>query len=129
MKKLFLTFAIALMGFTASFAQQPGKTKMTPEQKAVKSTAKLEKELSLTGAQKQKIYAIELDKYQKAEEWHKQNHEARKAQKDQHEALKKATDAKFDQVLTADQKKKMEVIRAEKKEKKGKHHKGKHQEA
>jgi protein CpxP len=121
MKRLFLTLAIAVLGLTAGYAQtSAGKTKVTPAQKAEKSTAKLQKELSLTADQKEKIYAIELDKFQKAERMHKSGHEAKEAQKDQHKAIKKETEAKLDKVLNADQKKKLEVLKTEKKAKKEK---------
>lgn len=117
MKRLFLTLAIAAIGFTASYAQSTPKEKMTPAQKAEKSTAKLEKELSLTADQKQKIYAIELDKATKSEEWHKKNNEARKAMKAQHDAAKQATEAQLEKVLTPDQKKKLTDLKAEQKQK------------
>lgn len=115
MKRIVLTLAIAFIGLTATFAQSTGKQKMTPEQRAEKSTAKLEKELTLTADQKQKIYAVELDKYKQTEAWHKQTSADRKAKKDQHMASKKETDAKIDQVLTPDQKKKLEDLRTAKK--------------
>ena len=127
MKRIVLTLAIAFIGLTASYAQTQGKQKMTPEQKAEKSTAKLEKELSLTADQKQKIYTVELDKYKKNEELHKQTSADRKAKKDQHVASKKETDAKIDKVLTSDQKKKLEDLRTAKKaraQNKKDHHKG-----
>jgi len=120
MKRVFLTLAIAVIGLTASYAQttaKPGTAsqKMTAEQKAQKATAKLEQELTLSADQKQKIYAVELDKYKKSEDWHKLTKANRKAQKDQHIALKKETDAKLNEVLTADQKKKLQDIHAAKK--------------
>jgi len=119
MKKLFLTLAIAFIGFTATYAQTAAhKEKTTPAQKAEKSTAKLQKELSLTADQKQKVYAIELDKFQKAESLHKSGHAARQAQKDQQKAIKKETEAKLDKVLNAEQKKKLDAVHAEKKAKK-----------
>jgi len=129
MKKLFLTLAIAVIGFTASYAQNTAKEKLTPAQKAEKSTAKLQKELSLTADQKQKVYAIELDKATKSEAWHKESKDTKKKMKDQHEAVKNASDAQIDKVLNADQKKKLSALKAEKKEKskdkKGKHNKTK----
>lgn len=115
MKTIVLTLAIAFIGLTSTFAQNTGKQKMTPEQRAEKSTAKLEKELTLTTDQKQKIYAVELDKYKQTEAWHKQSSADRKAKKDQYIASKTETDAKIDQVLTPDQKKKLEVLRTAKK--------------
>lgn len=127
MKRIVLTLAIAFAGLTATFAQSTGKQKMTPEQRAEKSTAKLEKELTLTADQKQKIYAVELDKYKQTEAWHKQTSADRKAKRDQHMASKKETDAKIDKVLTADQKKKLEDLRTAKKTRmqdKKDHHKG-----
>lgn len=127
MKRIVLTLAIAFIGLASSYAQGTGKQKMTPEQRAEKSTAKLEKELSLTADQKQKVYAVELDKYKQTEAWHKQTSADRKAKRDQHMASKKETDAKIDQVLTADQKKKLEDLRTAKKariQEKKDHHKG-----
>jgi protein CpxP len=117
MKTIVLTLAIALIGLTSGYAQTAGKQNMTAEQKAEKSTAKLEKTLQLTADQKQKIYAVELDKYKQSEAWHQQSNADRKAKKDQHIASKKETDAKIDQVLTADQKKKLEDLRTAKKAK------------
>lgn len=118
MKRLLLTLAIAAIGFTGSYAQDTPKDKMTPAQKAEKSTAKLQKELSLSADQKKKIYAIALDKANKSEEWHKKNKDAKKAQKAQHDALKKSTDDQISKVLTVEQQKKLNAIHAEKKEKK-----------
>lgn len=125
MKRLFLTLAIAAIGFTGSYAQDAPKDKMTPAQKAEKSTAKLQKELSLSADQKKKIYAIELDKATKGEEWHKKNKDAKKAQKAQHDAVKKSTDDQINKVLTPDQQKKLSTIHTEKKEKKDKKEKNK----
>lgn len=119
MKRLFLTLAIAAFAYTSNYAQTGNdKDKLSPAQKAEKSTAKLQKELILTADQKQKIYAIELDKFNKSEALHKSGHDAKKAQKDQHDAIKKETDAKLDRILTADQKKKLAAIKTEKKAKK-----------
>lgn len=116
MKKLFVTLAIAAIGITSAFAQNTPKQKLTPEQKAETNTARLQKELALTADQKQKVYALELDKFKQTEEWHKKSHEDRKAQKEQHKALKDASDAKLDQVLTPDQKKKLDAIKTERKD-------------
>lgn len=121
MKKVILTLAIALAGLTATYAQDGSKSKLTPEQKAEKTAGKLQKELSLTPDQQKKVYAIELDKFKKSEEWHKQSKDARKTMKDKHEEAKKASDTKLDQVLTPEQKKKLETLKAEKKDKKGDH--------
>jgi protein CpxP len=117
MKRLILTLAIAAFAFTGSFAQQVQKDKLSPAQKAEKTTAKLQKELSLSAAQKQKIYAIELNKANKAEEWHAKNHDAKKTMKAQHEELKKSTDEEISKVLTPEQNKKLMALKAAKKDK------------
>lgn len=126
MKKLFLTLAIAVMGLTASHAQTAAhKEKATPAEKAEKSTEKLQKELSLSADQKTKVYAIELDKFQKAETLHKSIHEAKADHKEKQKAIKKETEAKLDHILNPEQKKKLDVIQAEKKAKKDKKKAGK----
>ena len=123
MKKIVLTLVMVAAGIAGTYAQNV-KAKFTPEQKAEKSTAKLQQELSLTADQKQKIYAIELDKFKKTDEWHKKSSEVRKSQREQYTALKSETDAKLGQVLNADQKKKLEDTQAARKGKKGGHRKG-----
>lgn len=123
MKKVVLTLAIAVMGLTAAFAQDSTKhvrramPKMTAEQRAEKATVKLEKELNLTADQKSKVYAVELENAKKMEEWRKSD---QGAMKDKMKARKSAIDAqkaKIDGILTAEQKTKMESLRAEAKEK------------
>jgi protein CpxP len=119
MRKLFLTFAIAVFGLTAGYAQTAAHhEKATPVQKAEKSTDKLQKQLSLSADQKKKVYAIELDKFQKAELLHKSSHDTKTAYRDKQKALKKETDAKLDHVLNPEQKKKLDAIHAAKKAKK-----------
>lgn len=122
MKRLFFTLAIATLGLTGVYAQNSTvKQKLTVEQKAQKTSAKLEKELSLTADQKQKVYAIELDKFKKAESLHESAKASKAVIKEKHDRIKKDTDAKLAKVLTAEQSKKLELIKAEKKE----HHQGK----
>jgi protein CpxP len=121
MKKALITLAIAVMGITVGYGQTSAqKDKATPVQKAEKSTEKLQKELSLTADQKKKVYAIELDRYNKTANLHKSGRESKSVLKDQQKAIKKDTEAKLDQVLNAEQKKKLDVIQAEKKAKKDK---------
>lgn len=115
MKKIFLTFAIALMGFTATYAQQSKKQQLTPEQRAEKSTAKLEKELSLTADQKQKVYAIELNKFKQNQEWHQKAKAERDQKKDMAMKGMKENREQLNKVLTAEQQSKLETIHKEKK--------------
>ncbi len=128
MKKAILTIAIAVMGFTAAFAQdstrRPRKQmpKLTAEQRAEKTTARLEKELNLTADQKKKIYAVELENAKKMETWRKADQGDRKGKMEERKADLDKQRGKIDGILTAEQKTKMEAFRAEAREKGGKMH-------
>ncbi|MDQ1138868.1 MAG: hypothetical protein ABWZ79_02665 [Pedobacter agri] len=130
MKKAILTIAIAVMGLTAAFAQDSTKRvrkpmpKMTAEQRAEKATARLEKELSLTADQKTKIYAIELENAKKVDAFRSADQADRKEKMKEGRATMQAQKAKIDAVLTAEQKTKMEAVRAEAREKGEKMRKG-----
>ncbi|MFW0715430.1 hypothetical protein [Pedobacter sp. N23S346] len=132
MKKAILTIAIAVMGFTAAFAQDSTKRprrqmpKLTAEQRAEKATSRLEKELNLTADQKKKIYAVELENAKKMETWRKAEEGARKGKMDERKAVLDQQKAKIDGILTAEQRTKMEAFRAEAREKGGKMRKGMH---
>jgi len=130
MKKAILTIAIAVMGLTAAFAQDSTKRvrkpmpKMTAEQRAEKATARLEKELSLTADQKTKIYAIELENAKKVDAFRSADQADRKEKMKEGRATMQAQKAKIDAVLTAEQKTKLEAVRAEAREKGEKMRKG-----
>ncbi|MCX2474639.1 hypothetical protein OQZ33_09895 [Pedobacter sp. MC2016-05] len=123
MKKAILTIAIAVMGFTAAFAQDTTKRarrqmpKMTAEQRAEKATARLEKELSLTADQKTKIYAVELENAKKVETWRSADQGDMKGKMKERKEAMQAQKAKIDGILTAEQKTKMEAMRSEAREK------------
>ena len=130
MKKAILTIAIAVMGFTAAFAQDSTRRvrkpqpKITAEQRAERVTARLEKELSLTADQKTKIYAIELENAKKMDSWRSAEEGDRKEKMKERKAAIDAQKSKIDGILTADQKTKMETLRTEAKEKGEKMRKG-----
>jgi len=130
MKKAILTIAIAVMGLTAAFAQDSTKRvrkqmpKMTAEQRAERATARLEKELSLTADQKTKIYAIELENAKKVDAFRSTDQADRKDKMKEGRATMQAQKAKIDAVLTAEQKTKLEAVRAEAREKGEKMRKG-----
>jgi len=123
MKKLILTMAIAVMGFTAVFAQDSTKRarrempKFTAEQRAEKTTAMMEKRLGLTADQKTKIYAIELDRAKKMDAFRTEDRSAMKGKMKSRKADMDASKAQLDNILTADQKTKLDAFRAEAKEK------------
>jgi len=130
MKKLILTMAIAVMGFTATFAQDSTRrakrpmAKLTAEQRAEKSTSMMEKKLNLTTAQKEKVYAIELDRAKKMDAFRTEDKAAMKGKMKERKADLDKTKADLDKVLTAEQKTKLDAFRAEAKEKGGKMRKG-----
>ena len=122
--------AIAVMGFTATFAQDSTRrakrpmANLTAEQRADKSTAMMEKKLNLTADQKQKVYAIELDRAKKMDAFRTEDRAAMKGKMKERKADLDKTKADLDKVLTADQKTKLDAFRAEAKEKAGKMRKG-----
>ncbi|MGO4875485.1 hypothetical protein ACEN2P_02695 [Pedobacter psychrotolerans] len=130
MKKAILTIAIAVMGFTAAFAQDSTKKirrqmpTMTAEQRAEKVTSRLEKQLALTPDQKTKVYAVELENAKKMEAWRKADHGDRKNKMAERKTAMSEQKAKIDAILTADQKTKMEAFRTEAREKGEKMRKG-----
>lgn len=115
MKKLLYTVALVVMGITASYAQK--QEKLTAEQKAEKAATVMEKKLSLTADQKEKVHLIELDRIKKNEEWRKLDETAMKGKMEERKAFMKASKDKMDAILTADQKKTLATSRAEMKDK------------
>lgn len=123
MKKLILTMAVAVMGFTAVFAQDSTRrtrrpmVNLTAEQRAEKATGMMEKKLNLTAAQKQKVYAVELDRAKKADAFRNEDKALRKARMKDHKAELEKRKADLDNILTSEQKTKLDAFRAEAKEK------------
>ncbi|WP_316737340.1 hypothetical protein [Pedobacter aquatilis] len=130
MKKLILTMAIAVMGVTAVFAQDSTRRarrpmqNLTVEQRAERATNAMDKKLSLTADQKTKVYAIELDRAKKMDVFRTEDKSAMKDKMKSRKADMEASKAQLDNVLTADQKTKMDAFRAEAKEKGEKMRKG-----
>jgi len=122
--------AIAVMGFTAVFAQDSTKRarrpmqNLTVEQRAERATTAMEKKLNLTAEQKTKVYAIELDRAKKMDAFRNEDRSAMKDKLKSRKADMDASKAKLDNVLTADQKTKLDAFRAEAKEKGEKMRKG-----
>jgi len=130
MKKLILTIAVAVMGFTAVFAQDSTRRvrrempKLTAEQRAEKATGMMDKKLSLTADQKKKVYAIELDRAKKVDAYRSEDKSAMKGKMKERKADMDKSKADLEGVLNADQKTKLEVFRSEAKEKAGKMRRG-----
>ncbi|WP_443939368.1 hypothetical protein [Pedobacter sp. MW01-1-1] len=119
MKKAILTIVIAVMGFSAAFAQNGAKRKqlanLTAEQRAERATAGLDKQLSLSADQKTKVYAIQLERAKKMDAYKGEDKAALKENKKEIKALLEKSQSDLDAVLTPEQKTKYEAFKAEKK--------------
>ncbi|MDQ8005299.1 MAG: hypothetical protein REI64_10900 [Pedobacter sp.] len=125
MRKLFLTVAFAVLGFTASYAQQTeriekGKrterverVKLSAEERAEKAATALQTKLNLSADQKAKIKQIELDRFKEHDGLRKKDEATMKAKFEERKAAMKAHQDKIDAVLTADQKTKLAAEREE----------------
>ena len=113
MKKIFFTLALVVIGITASYAQKPQRDKLTAEQRAERAATVLEKKLTLTAEQKQKVKQIELDRIKKNDEWRNEDGKAMKAKMEDRKVFAQANKAKLDAILTADQQKTLAASREE----------------
>lgn len=145
MKKLIYTIALVVIGITSSNAQEQGKRKLegregkerveghqrferddklTPEQRAEKAATAMQKKLTLTDEQKQKVKEIELDRAKKNEEWRNQDDKAIKNKMEERKAFMTASKEKIDKILTEEQRKTLvsarEAMREKMKEGRGK---------
>jgi len=106
MKKLFVLSIMLLATFTLATAQQRQGQGMTPEERAKTQTERLEKLLSLTAAQKTKVHAIELEIGKEMTAQRQRTQGDREAMREAMLEVNKKRDAKYKEVLTADQFKK-----------------------
>jgi len=134
MKKLMYTIALVIIGITSSNAQELGKRKfegregredkLTSEQRAEKAAASLQKRLTLTDDQKQKVQQIELDRIKKNDEWRKQDDKAIKSKMEERKAFMTASKEKMDKILTEEQRQTLASTREDQRERM-KEHRGK----
>ncbi len=137
MNKLIYTIALVVLGITSSNAQEQDKRKvegregkprmearqrlerddkLTSEQRAEKAATAMQKRLSLTDEQKQKVQTIELDRIKKNEEWRKQDDKATKNKIEERKAFMTASKEKMDKILTEEQRKTLASAREDGKE-------------
>ena len=122
--------AIAVMGFTAVLAQDSTRrakrpmVNLTAEQRAERTTGMMEKKLNLTAEQKQKVYAIELDRAKKTDAFRKEDRAAMKGKMKDRKAEMEKSKAELDNILTNEQKTKLDAFRAEAREKGNRMRKG-----
>jgi len=104
MKKLFV-ISIMLVA-TVAFATAQQRPNMTPEERTKAQVERVEKLLSLTADQKTKIQAIETELGKEMSAIREKNQGDRDAMRTAMQELDKKRDAKYKEVLTADQFKK-----------------------
>ncbi len=104
---------VLLMSVLVCRAQEK-KAKKTPEQKAIKQTEKITKELKLNKEQQLKVKSINIEYYKKKDVLDEKIDVLEK-EKDK---LKKERKANIEGVLTTEQKNKKEALKKKKKKKK-----------
>ncbi len=116
--KIIATVAMVLfVGMT--FAQEPTKTKerKTAEERAQHKTDKLEEHLGLDAAQKEKIYAINLEAAKQRDAKREMMKEDRKAKREEFKAEHAKIEAAIKEVLTDEQDAKYDQLKEERKAK------------
>lgn len=90
----------------------PERPMKTPEERAKMSTDALEKKLNLSPEQKDKVYALNLERAEKMEKIHKSEMTFRKSQMEKHKEMMSESDKKLSKILTAEQQKTLEEMKA-----------------
>lgn len=90
---------------------------LTVEQRAEKAATTMQKRLSLTDEQKQKVQKIELDRIKKNQEWRKQDEKAMKSKMEERKAFMTSSKEKIEKILTEEQRKTLASARENFKEK------------
>lgn len=121
MRTKFVLLLLTVMLSTPLFAQKQNVSHrdMTPQQMAEKMTTRMKTKLTLTPEQEKKIYDINLEFAKKQAELRKENSEKMKSQSD----LRKKQQEKINDILTPEQKAKLEEMKATKMERKKSPHK------
>ena len=101
MKKLFLVSIMLVAIVTFVTAQQ--RQRLSTEERVKNQIERLEKLLSLTADQKTKIEAIELDLAKQMEKLMQDNQGNREGMRTAMQEIDKTRDAKYKEVLSADQ--------------------------
>ena len=119
MKKILLVTIVTLLGITFSFAQGKGKRKghdrnLTPEQRVEKQVNRLTKQLGLTDSQIPDVTAIVKTKVDHMSSL-KANGLDKKTNRIDRKSIISTFNTSLNNVLTADQKKKYQALKAKKK--------------
>lgn len=121
MKKLIIA-AVLMIGMTSFAQEKPAGEKghkverLTPEQRNEKHLKKLTSELNLNEKQQKEVGAILAEQSAKREAKHAERKKLDEAKRNERKAEMQANDAKIKAVLTPEQTKKWEELKAKKKE-------------
>jgi periplasmic protein CpxP/Spy len=127
MKKLLIITVLFSGLITAGFAQDTTAGKRpagrgpygqrfaqeikSPEERAKMATDALEKKLNLSQEQKDKVYALNLERAEKIEKLRKSEMEIRKSQMEKRKEIMSESEKKMNKILTQEQQKTMEEMK------------------
>jgi Spy/CpxP family protein refolding chaperone len=132
MKKILITVGLLIGLVGAGYSQdtpqrkghgagQPHREMKSPDERAKMSTEALEKKLNLTPEQKEKVYALQLDRANKMGKMHEADATARKNQMEKRKELMAEGEKKMNKILTEEQQKTLEEMKAKGKERMKEH--------
>ena len=113
MKKLILAAVFCMTMAVSAFAQPGGGQQMSAEDRAKQSSETLAKRLTLSDEVKAKVYAIQLERINKMNEFRSKNQGDRDAMMAEMQKQTAETDKKIEALLTDDQKKEYAKMKEE----------------
>ncbi len=127
MKKILITAGLLIGLVSAGYSQDSPQRKeheagqnhremKSPEERAKMSTDALEKKLNLTPEQKEKVYALQLERAHKMEKMHEADAASRKNQMEKRKELMADGEKKMNKILTEEQQKTLEEMKSKGKE-------------
>jgi protein CpxP len=127
MKKIVISAFMLLLTVAGASAQDlpKGKGMKTPDEKSVRFTQRLSKELNLDAAQQQRVQGINLDRFKQIEELKNMAGLDGPSRRQKMKSIEEAYVTSMKGVLNAEQFPKFEALRAEIKEKAFERRKGK----
>jgi len=127
MKKILITAGLLIglvsTGYSQDTPQRKGheagqnhREMKSPEERAKMSTDVLEKKLNLTAEQKEKVYALQLERANKMQKIQEADAASRKIQMEKRKELMDDSEKKMNKILTEEQQKTLEEMKTKGKE-------------
>lgn len=137
MKKILITAGLLIGLVGAGYSQdtpqrkgheagQPHREIKSPEERAKRSTDALEKKLNLTPEQKEKVYALQLERATKTGKMQEADAASRKNQMEKHKELMADGEKKMNKILSEEQQKTLEKMKKKGKERMNEHRRPMH---